>query len=215
MSFELYLIRHGESANNAAPEPQRTEDPGLTERGQRQAEAVAMRFADVPLTHVLCSAFLRAILTTQPLSRAVSLRPSIWTDLHEVGGCYAGHLPGQEVGRPGMDRQTLSQQFPEFDLPADIDELGWWKSRPYESWDDARGRAQRQAARLIQTFAGTHAQVACVIHADFKSLLLEELVADRAHAFSPSQMSNCGVSYLSYSEASFQLHDFNSIDHLP
>ena len=36
--MELYLIRHAQSQNNALPEEQRVEDPGLTELGNQQAD---------------------------------------------------------------------------------------------------------------------------------------------------------------------------------
>jgi broad specificity phosphatase PhoE len=44
--MELFLIRHGESTNNALEDwTQRVEDPLLTERGERQAERTAAHLA--------------------------------------------------------------------------------------------------------------------------------------------------------------------------
>jgi len=41
--FNLYLVRHGESYNNAVPMAQRVCDPPLTELGQKQAAKLAER----------------------------------------------------------------------------------------------------------------------------------------------------------------------------
>ena len=44
--FHLYLVRHGESANNALPNHQRVADPSLTELGQKQAHNLAAHYSD-------------------------------------------------------------------------------------------------------------------------------------------------------------------------
>ena len=214
MSFHLYLIRHGESANNALPESQRVEDPGLTQEGERQAKALAERFHGERVSHLLTSGFLRAVQTTRPLAQKLNLRPVIWTDLHEVGGCYAGYEVGKEEGRPGMNRRKLSTQFPEFHLPDDIDEQGWWRSQPYENSTQAKQRSDAQAKRLVSEFAGTKASVACVIHADFKALMIESLLSNRSSEFAPADLQNTGVTLLSYENRRFEMLDFNNVDHL-
>ena len=214
MSFDLYLIRHGQSANNALPESQRVEDPPLTQEGVEQAQALARRFEVGSVTVLLTSGFRRAVQTARPLAARLKLRPQIWTDLHEVGGCYSGYIPGQEVGRPGMDRDTLSREFPEFDLPKDIDQAGWWKSRPYESWEQARARAKEQTERLKVEFRGTAAKVACVIHADFKALLLERIVSDRGGEYFPRDLRNTGVTHVQFDGNDFELVDLDNAEHL-
>jgi len=214
MSFDLYLIRHGQSANNALPERQRVEDPDLTDEGFAQANALAGRFLPGSLTTLLTSGFLRAMQTTRPLAARLQLRPRIRTELHEVGGCYAGYVPGQEIGRPGMNRATLSREFPEFDLPKDIDDRGWWKSRPYETWEQARVRAREQMDRLLGEFRGTNAKIACVIHADFKALLLERVVPHRNAPHLSLELRNTGVTHLRCSGSSVDLVDFNNVEHL-
>lgn len=212
--FHLYLIRHGQSANNAVAESQRVEDPGLTAIGERQAELLAERFREQRFSHLLTSGFLRAVQTMQPLARRVRVRPAIWTDLHEVGGCYRGHEPGNLEGRPGMNRETLATRFPDFQLPDDIDELGWWKSRPFESHLQARKRAAGQAERLLREFRGTGATVACVIHADFKALLLDAFLPDERNRVFSADLVNTGVTLLRCSLEGNQVLEFNDAEHL-
>ena len=213
-TFELTLIRHAQSANNALPESQRVDDPSITEMGEKQAERLAERFRDQPITHCLTSGFLRAIQTMRPLAQAVDVRPTIWTDLHEVGGCFAGFEHGKLEGRPGMNRETLSNEFPEFELPDDIDELGWWKSKPFEDYTAAQHRAEMQAKRLLAEFSGSDARVVCVIHADFKALMLEALLKDTA-SVSSLDLFNTGVTVLHCSEDAIVSVDVNDVVHLP
>lgn len=213
MAFELYIIRHAQSANNALPESQRVEDPTITEIGKRQVASLAERFRDVHVTHALTSGFLRAIETMRPLAKAVGVPPAIWTDLHEVGGCYSGHVPGQIQGRPGMNREQLGQLFPEFQLPDDIDEAGWWKSKPFEDYLAAQVRAESQAARLRAEFTGSGAVVACVIHADFKDLLLRVFLDD--HSWGECyDLRNTGVSHLAFTDDHVEVMALNDTSHL-
>lgn len=214
MAFELTLIRHGQSSNNALPEPERVEDPGLTSLGFSQAESLARRFDKDHFDVVLTSGFRRALETTRPLAKAVDLQPRIWTDLHEVGGCYAGFVSGKEVGRPGMNRQQLSDEFAEFVIPDDIQDQGWWASRPYESWEQAVVRGKRKRDRLLAEFLHTSKSVACVIHADFKSILLELLSPESRDLSQPHQLRNTGVSHLVIREQAVEVVTLNDISHL-
>lgn len=96
---QLYLIRHGQSENNArAGESTRTADPGLTHTGQVQAVRVASHLTrEVDRTDVrdgfvteggyrigrlFCSPMLRALQTAQPIGEALAcLRKSGWTPM--------------------------------------------------------------------------------------------------------------------------------------
>lgn len=212
--FELYIIRHAQSANNALPESQRVEDPSITDVGQVQVQRLAERFRGIPITHALTSAFLRAVQTLEPLAEVVDAQPMIWTDLHEVGGCYRGYELGQIEGAPGMDRETLSLRFPNFQIPDDIDEHGWWKSKPYEDWAAAQRRADEQGQRLLNEFAGSDARVACVIHADFKDLLLRSMLKEQYAEFQDADLRNTGVTLLSCASTAVEVVEFNDVSHL-
>jgi 2,3-bisphosphoglycerate-dependent phosphoglycerate mutase len=62
----IVLIRHGETAGNAARVMQRPE-VALNERGIRQAAQLAERLAATGVAHVLCSDLARARMTAEPL----------------------------------------------------------------------------------------------------------------------------------------------------
>ena len=112
--MQLFLIRHGESANNALGVgdisyedymAQRSPDPGLTQIGKRQAEMVARHLAadghpesrnGTPLAStragygiqtLYVSAMLRALQTARPIAAALGLAPQVMVDIHEHGCC--------------------------------------------------------------------------------------------------------------------------------
>jgi broad specificity phosphatase PhoE len=64
----IFLVRHGETAGNAARVIQRPDIP-LNERGIRQADRLADRLIALGFAHVLCSDLLRARMTAAPLAR--------------------------------------------------------------------------------------------------------------------------------------------------
>jgi broad specificity phosphatase PhoE len=68
----ILLVRHGETAGNAARVVQRPEVP-LNDRGIRQAALLAERLFALGFVHVLCSDLLRARMTAAPLGARGSL----------------------------------------------------------------------------------------------------------------------------------------------
>lgn len=65
--MSILLVRHGETAGNAARVVQRPEIP-LSERGIHQAARLAERLLALGLSHVLCSDLVRARMTAEPLA---------------------------------------------------------------------------------------------------------------------------------------------------
>lgn len=62
----ILLVRHGETAGNAARVIQRPEIP-LNPRGIRQAARLAERLCELGFAHVVCSDLVRARMTAEPL----------------------------------------------------------------------------------------------------------------------------------------------------
>ncbi len=211
--MQLYLIRHAQSQNNALPESQRVPDPGITELGVQQSRALAERLRDAKIDVLLTSAFRRALQTTQCVAEVRDQPVSIWTELFEQGGCYSGHV--DLLGAPGMTREEIECDFPNFSVPNDIDEDGWWRSKPYESWEAATDRAQRITQRLKAEFGHTDQTIACVIHADFKALLLTEMLGTRHPQWTGYyDLSNTGVTVLRFEADQFDVEMLNDTSHL-
>lgn len=237
---ELYLIRHGQSQNNAfaaeskanaTEETPRTSDPSLTPAGYAQAACVARYLADEAdktdvrdgtpvedghgIDKLYTSAMLRALETTQPIAAALGLTPEIWLDVHEEGGIWLDHGDGRgPVGYPGMTRTEIEAQLPGFLQPDSITEAGWW-NRPFESRDDLVRRAARVAEDVRQRIAGQESRVAIVSHGTFISLLIQHLLLGQYVPNIRFSNHNTGISRLDFDGDSVMLRYLNRIDHLP
>lgn len=80
--MSILLIRHGETALNAARIVQHPETP-LNERGMGQARRLAERLADFPITAIVSSDYKRAHMTAEAISRVAGLPIIIQESLRE------------------------------------------------------------------------------------------------------------------------------------
>lgn len=204
--MELYIIRHGQSINNALPEDQpRIQDAPLTELGLKQAAHLAAYFADgknrdpryspstgyaeredertFGITNLYCSPMHRALQTTRPMAAALGLKPEIWIDIHEHGGIYQT-TPDGIIGYPGRTRSQVVADFPDYVVPEAITEQGWWDvalgSEPYHT---AAGRAIKVAAELRRRASeapiqpdGRPTRIALISHGTFIDALIKALL---------------------------------------
>ena len=82
--MKLYFVRHGESeANTLRVISNRESHYGLTELGKQQANILATRLKDVPLTTIYSSPILRARETAEILSQSFHLPYQITEALRE------------------------------------------------------------------------------------------------------------------------------------
>jgi len=237
---ELYLVRHGQSQNNAfaaeskasaTEETPRTSDPSLTPAGYAQAKCVARYLAgeadktDVRdgtpvenghgIQKLHASAMLRALETTQPIADALGLTPEIWLDVHEEGGIWLDRGDGRgPLGHSGMTRREIEAQFPGFELPNSITEAGWW-NRPFETRESLVRRAARLADDVRRHIAGQESRVAIVSHGTLISLLIQHLLLGRYVPDIRFSNHNTGISRLDFDGDSVMLRYLNRIDHLP
>jgi 2,3-bisphosphoglycerate-dependent phosphoglycerate mutase len=223
--MELYLIRHGQSTNNALVDwTQRVEDPLLTERGERQAVLIAAHLAagrhlppavqraDRPhIDRLYVSPMVRAMQTAHPISESLGLVPEVWTDIHEVGGIYLDHGE-RKVGYPGRTRRELAERFPRYVLPPELGEDGWW-NRDFEEHHEGHARAALVAARLLER-AQDDARIALVSHGDFLSALLQALGRQQPGAGAYFAHRNTGVTHVDLTPRGVVVHYLNRYDHL-
>lgn len=211
----LLLIRHAQSKNNANPESLRTPDPGLTELGIQQAECVAKWLQQTEVTRLYSSPFLRALLTAEPIAKQLGLPVTIRADIFEQGGCYQGHVPGEEIGQPGMSKSQIRDRFPGWHVDESITEKGWWASRPYESFDQAQLRARSVMQWLKREVAAEPGCHALVTHGDFKHLLVSELLAQSQSNQKLGAIHNTSISKFVFTDGNWELDWYNSAHHLP
>jgi len=137
----VFLIRHGESTHPEIFHGAES-DVGLSERGRRQAAAVAPLLAAQTPTAVVSSAMRRARDTALPIAAACGLSLRIEPDLHER---RVGALSGTPfVTTHGLWPQTLQRWM-----------AGETAYAPdgAESFDEIRGRVLPVWERLTEEFA--------------------------------------------------------------
>ncbi len=239
--MDLYLIRHAQSTNNALPleieRQQRVCDPLLTELGYAQAERLAEHLATgcdgwgetlstdpeaggdgcvttYGMTRLVCSPMRRALLTTQPISRALGLRPEVWLDIHEHGGVYLDREGSVgSVGYPGITRGEVQAQFPSYILPDALTETGWWRNG-FEEWRGCLDRAVSVALRL-RALGATDERIAMVTHGGFASALIMALLRTPFDAGVHYSHNNTGISLIHFRpDGGVRLRYLNRVPHL-
>ena len=243
--MELYIIRHGQSTNNALADDhqaKRVYDPTLTETGKRQAQALADFVSGgisrdpwvnpatgysqhdgargIGITRLYCSAMYRAMQTAQPVAAALGINPEIWIDIHEHGGIYLEEA-GKITGYPGKNRAEITAEFPNYVIPDGVTDAGWYDPKlGQESLAAMSGRAIKIAAELRRRGQEDHdnrERIAIITHGTFIDALLKALL---------NQLPSRAMFYLHYNTAITRI-DFasdrdrllirymNRVDHLP
>jgi 2,3-bisphosphoglycerate-dependent phosphoglycerate mutase len=237
--MRLYLIRHAQSTNNVIIDNRkRVYDPDLTEIGYKQTEILAnylVNAAEMPtgafglehhsddngfkFTHLYCSPMHRTLLTAMPLAKAFGLKPQVWVDIHELGGLFQEEEEGVVKGYSGPSHTEMTERFPDYELPEDITDKGWWKpERGEESASDFLSRAIR-VVTAIRKRAKTEDRIVLVTHGGFMSLLvkgfLNQLPGHADDVFYAHY--NTSITRFDFAEGSerVRLHYLNRFEHLP
>lgn len=236
--MDLYIIRHAQSYNNALPdERERVCDPDLTDLGRRQAELLARHLATGRDLHpqptrpwnttfsadghgygirrLFTSAMRRALQTARPIGRALGLRPEIWLDIHEHGGIWLDHGPAIGIlGHGGITRAELQAAFPDYLVPDEITEEGWWRGGQ-ESLAAAAERAARVAATL-RSWAPAEDKIALITHGAFATLLLRALLGEPTVWPVYYHLDNASISLIRLrAQGEISVRYLNRLDHLP
>ncbi|MEM7114930.1 MAG: histidine phosphatase family protein [Chloroflexota bacterium] len=240
--MKLYLIRHAQSANNAAYfsgdyHKQHNSDPEITPLGHQQAERVGQLLAspdleprqppdmaektDFGLTHLYCSLMTRAILTGGYIAQACQLPLQAHHDIFERLGIYSYNDAGERVGLAGPNRDYFAQRFPELQLPDSIGQEGWW-NRPVETNEQFVARVARAAADIWQRHGDSNDCVGLVVHGDFIDQFVNEILdvprrpANYDSAWEGNwAFHNTSVSRFDFVSGSPVVVYLNRVDHLP
>ncbi len=242
--MELYFIRHGQSANNAAwsaGAERASPDPELTETGQTQARLLASYLQQhaaktdeqhwdrqnkhgFGLTHLYTSLMVRAVATGSAVSQALGLPLQAWVDLHEKCGIYWQATPDSPPqGLPGNPRSFFEQRFPGLVLPDWLDEQGWW-NRPFEAYAERPARARRFLQELLARHGDQEGQpvqrVAVFSHGGFYQLLMECLfdlpyLQEEQEWQREFAINNCSLTRIDLKPTCTSLVYQNRVDFLP
>lgn len=236
--MELYIIRHGQSINNALSDDRpRTPDAPLTDLGLEQARLLAAylkdgrnrdpwynpstgysqleHVADWGITHLYCSPMTRALQTTLPIAAALGLRPNVWLEIHEHGGVYQ-QRPDGVVGFAGRTRSEIETDFVGFSLPDAITDAGWWNpARGSETMPEAIARAIQVAVDLRRR-AESDERILMVTHGTFIDALLKALFSQLPSRSMFYLHYNTGITRIDFLERErLLLRYLNRVAHLP
>lgn len=213
--MEIFLIRHAQSTNQVLDDRDNIVfDPHLTELGERQAARLAehfaagkerIRLADSGLDWLVSSPMWRALQTTHSLAEALGLTPEVWVDVHE-------QVATTDVHR-GSSRKEILEAFPDYRVPDEIDEKGWW-NRGSETQSGCMERAIRVAGDLRQR-AAVEGSLGIVSHARFIDFLLKALLDQLPSHHYWYHHNNTAVSRLGFTEDRLWIRYLNRVMHLP
>lgn len=143
----LYIVRHGESYDNAGiPYPPTPEGSPLTDRGREQAQEVARRLAHVHADTVIASDLLRARQTAEIIARQCGLEVRIIPELHE-------RSIGSFSGRSNLrDLPELKELWEAYDRGTDADRMKWKLGDDWESLDEALHRFVGGLERVVDDY---------------------------------------------------------------
>ena len=219
--MELYLIRHGQSFNNAHEGTnRRVADPPLTEIGQEQAQLVAdflktteqTEAYGYKISELFCSAMLRTLQTTAPIAKALNLRPTIWLDVHEENGIWLDGGDGP-VGHSGLARKEIKTQFPGFVIPDGVKDDGWW-NRPRETHGEAIVRARRVADEIFARDLESDKHLAIVTHGAFANVFIQVLLGQEPCETVYLGHYNTGISRIDFVDGMIRPRYLNRVEHL-
>ena len=171
--MELYLIRHGQSTNNAGLA--HVADPPLSHLGKQQAYYAGQALQREAISRLYCSPMLRALQTAEIIGGMLSLAPHIYIGLHEWDGIWEESVGRLGATLPGLTHSEMKEVCPNVVLSQDVTDEGWL----FTQWEDVESmlqQADQNATNFIAHLEATHTEaderVAAISHGAFLSTLI-------------------------------------------
>lgn len=166
------------------------------------------------LTHLYTSLMQRATATAWAVAQALDLPLTAWVDLHEGGGLYLNdEVTGEPASLPGPGRTYFQAHFPNLQLPAWLDEQGWWL-RPYETRPERSLRAHRVLDELLARHANTDHRVAFFSHGGFYNHFLTALLNLPSNEGLWFSLNNTAITRIDFTDE-LRLVYLNRLDFMP
>ena len=200
---EIYLIRHSQAEGNRYRMIQGSWDGEITEMGRRQIDALAERFAEIPVDAVYSSDLTRAMLTADAAARRDGLPIQTRSALRELN---AGPWERCFFGNICHDDPELGFRF--------IHDAENWQIDGAETYEEVRTRALAELKRIAEENEGK--TVAVVSHGITIRCIISGITGipltdtERVPIF-----RNTAVSRLLWDGASFHIDFMNDASHLP
>ena len=206
--MRLLLVRHGESTWNAEGRIQGWGDPPLSEKGRRQAEALARRLSRLaaesaqPLAALYTSPQQRACETAAIIASALSLRPIPDDRLKE---CDVGDFTG-------LTNLEVQERYPEFHRQwrQGMDRL------PIPGEEPIQVFLARIRAAMSEIVAAHEAQATlCIVsHGGTFGVYLDELIGLPMTKRSPFYFDNASLTIVALDKTRHRIMLLNDTCHL-
>jgi len=209
----------------------RSEDPGITVLGQKQAECLANFIQGrhqllpanpydetnghgIALTTIYTSLMTRAILTANAVAEIIDLPIYGWVDLHEGGGIYLyDDDTGVPRGLPGKTPDELIQLSSKLVLP-EVNPLGWW-NRSFEERPERLLRGKRVLQAIMEKHGNTDDRVAIFSHAAFYNYFMTAIFGLEERPTVWFYMNNTGITRIDIDGEDITVVYTNRTEHLP
>lgn len=201
--MQIYLVRHGQSQNNAGDAS--AHNVPLTPLGHEQIRRAAIALSDEHFRALYCSPLERALQTAAILHSRLHLPPYVYPAFSETGFSW---------GEPDATREQLQASYPHAILDASITSSGWAPS-DHETEDEAYERAGAVARWLSARYPEPDASVLVVTHGHFGAILVGYLVGSLPCGYTRFSHNNGGISRVDIVDGQSKLRFLNRVAHLP
>ncbi len=192
MAKRIYLVRHGQTNDNATHTVQNAESV-LSSKGEQQAAVLAERLRHLSFQHLFVSDYVRTRQTVAPLLQHISIEPAYTALARET------KMPSQFIGISNQ-----SEEFQAFYKSASEHQSDpEWRFADEETFYDVVNRVQK-FFELITTQEGdvlvlTHGRFLTymVMYVITKGNLTYDIWSHCRHGF---ETSNTGITVLEYNE---------------
>ena len=198
----IYLIRHGETNANNQNIIQGWMDTELSEKGKRQIEALARRFADINIDTIYSSDLRRARMTAEAICQVKEIPLRIDRNLRELN-------MGLWVGRSWDD--LVENDYERTVLFKNTSSL--WRAPDGESFEEARIRLNSALKEIVRKHSGQ--TVAVVTHGAVirhTLALIKGLSVDETAALEPYG-ANTAVTLLEFDHETVKIVFQNDASH--
>jgi probable phosphoglycerate mutase len=189
--MSIFIIRHGETASNAAGVVQ-TPDVPLSERGLAQAELLARRMARDGVARILTSDHSRALMTAERIQAATDAPLEVDELLRERDF-------GEIRGRPYAELGNI--MAPDYEPPGG------------ESWEAFHARVVRTWSLVREAAGRTRGNLAVVTHGLVCFSLLHHHLTLGELPPPDLRFGNTGVTIVDHEEP-YTVHKIGCIEHL-
>ncbi len=200
---EILLVRHGESRaatpDNPFPLVDGHGDPELHPNGHVQAERVAQRLREEPISAIYVTNLRRTHETAAPLSQHLQLEPIVEPDLREV---HLGEWEGGMLRMKAAENDPVYQQMRA--------EQRWDVIPGAESWEQVNQRVTRGLSRIQSNHPNE--LVVAVVHGGIVAHIMAHASGAKPFAFQGAD--NGSISHIVLVENQIVVRRFNDAAHL-